>query len=116
MFVCVCVCMFVCVCACVCVCVCVCVCGGGGKDERENGGAIKKKRKKCEGSNCFVNHVISFLVIQACARDEILANGGSISHHHGGKTQNKQTFSFCSTSNLVPKLTTGLFFSLNIQI
>lgn len=26
-----------------------------------------------------------FIVLKASARDEILANGGSISHHHGGK-------------------------------
>ena len=30
-------------------------------------------------------NVICCLLVQTCARDEMLANGGSISHHHGGK-------------------------------
>ena len=40
----------------------------------------------------FIDIIVSCLLIffslfalQSCAREEILANGGSISHHHGGK-------------------------------
>ena len=33
----------------------------------------------------IANPVQLYEDIETCARDEILANGGSISHHHGGK-------------------------------
>ena len=35
-------------------------------------------------------HVLACIcALQACAREEILANGGSISHHHGGSYTKK---------------------------
>ena len=35
------------------------------------------------------NPVQTYDEVEACAREEILANGGSISHHHGGKGSSK---------------------------
>lgn len=33
-----------------------------------------------------LRHIFILFALQHAARDEILANGGSLSHHHGGKT------------------------------
>ena len=45
---------------------------------------------------------ISLLVLQMCAREEILANGGSISHHHGGEFKMLSYIYIAVTLKLLP--------------
>ena len=41
--------------------------------------------------NLSGNYLLCCFQIQTAAREEILANGGSLSHHHGGRISNIST-------------------------